>query len=240
MCSAAGRPASPPGGFPHSGTPGSKAVCASPGPIAACRALLRLPVPRHPPCAFRIFRPGRAAPGAGSNCHDPWNESKVDSLAILHTLSSHRGGCCDQMRAPAQRPGPSNYALCGSQGTGGGPPRGRTPREGRGGTGAGTVAPARSKGVFLKEASLLPRKEVIQPHLPVRLPCYDFTPLAPHTLGASPGGAGDFGCRRLGWCDGRCVQGPGTHSPRRADPRLLATPTSRGRVAAPDPNWGRL
>ena len=23
----------------------------------------------------------------------------------------------------------------------------------------------------------LPRKEVIQPHLPVRLPCYDFVPL---------------------------------------------------------------
>ena len=88
----------------------------------------------------------------------------------------------------------------------------------------------------------LPRKEVIQPHLPVRLPCYDFTPLTLHTFGASPldGWAGDFGCRRLGWCDGRCVQGPGTYSPRRADPRLLATPASRRRVAACDPNWGRL
>ena len=31
----------------------------------------------------------------------------------------------------------------------------------------------------------LPRKEVIQPHLPVRLPCYDFTPLTLHTFGAS-------------------------------------------------------
>jgi hypothetical protein len=29
------------------------------------------------------------------------------------------------------------------------------------------------------------RKEVIQPHLPVRLPCYDFTPLTGHTFGAS-------------------------------------------------------
>ena len=88
----------------------------------------------------------------------------------------------------------------------------------------------------------LPRKEVIQPHLPVRLPCYDFTPLTLHTFGASlhKGWASDFGCRRLGWCDGRCVQGPGTHSPRHADPRLLATPTSWGRVAAPNPNWGRL
>ena len=32
----------------------------------------------------------------------------------------------------------------------------------------------------------LPRKEVIQPHLPVRLPCYDFTPLTLHTFDASP------------------------------------------------------
>jgi hypothetical protein len=30
----------------------------------------------------------------------------------------------------------------------------------------------------------LPRKEVIQPHLPVRLPCYDFTLLTEHTFGA--------------------------------------------------------
>ena len=27
------------------------------------------------------------------------------------------------------------------------------------------------------------RKEVIQPHLPVRLPCYDFTLLTKHTFG---------------------------------------------------------
>jgi len=26
---------------------------------------------------------------------------------------------------------------------------------------------------------------VIQPHLPIRLPCYDFTPLTGHTFGAS-------------------------------------------------------
>ena len=32
--------------------------------------------------------------------------------------------------------------------------------------------------------SLFPRKEVIQPHLPVRLPCYDFTPITDPTLDA--------------------------------------------------------
>ena len=29
------------------------------------------------------------------------------------------------------------------------------------------------------------RKEVIQPHLPIRLPCYDFTPVTGFTLGDS-------------------------------------------------------
>jgi hypothetical protein len=39
-------------GFPHSGTPGSTPTCGSPRLFAACRALLRLSVPRHPPCAL--------------------------------------------------------------------------------------------------------------------------------------------------------------------------------------------
>ena len=32
-------------------------------------------------------------------------------------------------------------------------------------------------------ALFLLRKEVIQPHLPIRLPCYDFTPIANPTFG---------------------------------------------------------
>ena len=31
----------------------------------------------------------------------------------------------------------------------------------------------------------LPRKEVIQPHLPIRLPCYDFTPVIGPAFGSS-------------------------------------------------------
>ena len=31
--------------------------------------------------------------------------------------------------------------------------------------------------------SVLLRKEVIQPQVPLRLPCYDFTPVMNHTLG---------------------------------------------------------
>ena len=45
----------------------------------------------------------------------------------------------------------------------------------------------------------LHRKEVIQPHLPVRLPCYDLVPITSLTLDGSPhkGQATGFGCCRL-------------------------------------------
>jgi hypothetical protein len=33
-------------------------------------------------------------------------------------------------------------------------------------------------------ATDLLRKEVIQPQVPLRLPCYDFTPITDHTFGA--------------------------------------------------------
>ena len=39
-------------GFPHSGITGSQPACGSPMLIAAYRALPRLSVPRHPPCAL--------------------------------------------------------------------------------------------------------------------------------------------------------------------------------------------
>ncbi len=46
-----------------------------------------------------------------------------------------------------------------------------------------------------------------------------------------------FGRFQLPWCDGRCVQDPGTYSPRHSDSRLLAIPTSCSRVADYNPNW---
>ena len=38
--------------FPHSDIRGSQLICSSPRLFAACHVLLRLPVPRHPPCAL--------------------------------------------------------------------------------------------------------------------------------------------------------------------------------------------
>ena len=86
---------------------------------------------------------------------------------------------------------------------------------------------------------VLLRKEVIQPHLPVRLPCYDFVPIAdPAFDGSLPQGVGP---PASGVTDFRDVTG-GVYKARErihrsvADLRLLATPTSWGRVADPNPN----
>ena len=50
------------------------------------------------------------------------------------------------------------------------------------------------------------------------------------------GSVTDFGHIRLPWCDGRCVQDPGTYSPQHSDLRLLAIPASCSRVADYNPN----
>lgn len=87
---------------------------------------------------------------------------------------------------------------------------------------------------------MLLRKEVIQPHLPVRLPCYDFVPIAGPTFDRSPQ-ANLVRPRASGVADFRDVTG-GVYKARErihrsiADLRLLATPTSWGRVADPNPN----
>ena len=53
-------------GFPHSDIRGSKAVRASPRLFAACRVLLRLREPRHPPCALWYL--SRTAPVPPPSC----------------------------------------------------------------------------------------------------------------------------------------------------------------------------
>jgi hypothetical protein len=82
------------------------------------------------------------------------------------------------------------------------------------------------------------QKEVIQPHLPIRLPCYDFTPVMNHTV------ASVLPKVRLpasGATHSHGVTG-GVYKARErihrsnADLRLLAIPTSRSRVADSDPD----
>ena len=79
------------------------------------------------------------------------------------------------------------------------------------------------------------KKEVFQPHLPVRLPCYDLAPVTGFALGRS------FRSRTSGTPSFHGLTG-GVYKARErihramADARLLANPTSRSRVADSDPN----
>ena len=60
-------------------------------------------------------------------------------------------------------------------------------KEGKDGAGSPSRAyTARLRGLFSAAGSPSLRKEVIQPHLPVRLPCYDFTPLTGRTFDSVP------------------------------------------------------
>ena len=79
------------------------------------------------------------------------------------------------------------------------------------------------------------RKEVFQPHLPVRLPCYDLAPVTSFTLGRS------LRSRTSGTPGFHGVTG-GVYKARErihravADARLLANPASWSRVADSNPN----
>ena len=206
------------GGFAHSGTRGSSGVCPYPRTIAACRALLRLPVPRHPPARpgyllssnIAIGRPGipgalhgGAPPRAAHPYQDQfyWYSLFVPRLQIGSNLSSPAPLSRRGRPAPGAMPPGRAYAMRLSRYAG----RPRGPDAARAGD-AGRVShpPAGSRNSceigFPISLRSLPRKEVIQPHVPVRLPCYDFTPLTPHTFDASPlavgpaaSGAGDSG-----------------------------------------------
>jgi hypothetical protein len=55
-------------------------------------------------------------------------------------------------------------------------------------------------GVMSEDILLLLKKEVIQPQVPLRLPCYDFIPVTEHTFDAFLSQASwynDFGCIQL-------------------------------------------
>ncbi len=54
-------------------------------------------------------------------------------------------------------------------------------------------------------------KEVIQPQVPLRLPCDDLTHLTEPRFGLTK--RLTLIKTRLGWFDGQCVQGAGTYSP---------------------------
>ena len=80
-----------------------------------------------------------------------------------------------------------------------------------------------------------PRKEVFQPHRPVRLPCYDLAPISGLTLGR-PSRSRTSGTPGFHGLTGGVYKARERIHRAMADARLLANPASWSRVADSSPN----
>ncbi len=202
-----------------------RSVSTSPGLIAAAHVLHRLLAPRHPPCALVLLI----------------RKEHVD-VAMEFSRFARASRARPSRRPPARTRRAADPSKLNSVRTLVdevdvvlGEPDHRTSR-------ARALDINESSGLRSNRSGI-PRKEVIQPHLPVRLPCYDFTPIIDPTFdGCLPRGVSP---PASGVADFRGVTG-GVYKARErihrgvADPRLLATPPSWRRVAASNPNRDRL
>ncbi len=174
MCSKHDDAALPAPGSPIRESTGQRPFNASPWLIAVVHALHRLLVPRHPPCALNIL-----TVIASVNSVPPSETGRAEKMPSFATCQLVRFSRAGEKPAPAdsERAVSQNSAAYGLT-----PASGSVDMLGRRPTSrAGTADSQRE----------LPRKEVIQPHLPVRLPCYDFTPITSPTFdGSLPCGLG--------------------------------------------------
>jgi hypothetical protein len=136
-------------------------VSISPGLIAAAHVLHRLLAPRHSPCALVLLirkntfycRYGVFKVRVSSDAHEKAARRGLSKLNSVSQLDRRPKGGRRQSRHRGRR----CSRRAGSTGRPYGHRTGPTP--------TGVRAP------------VFPRKEVIQPQLPLRLPCYDFTPI---------------------------------------------------------------
>ena len=153
-------------GFPIRKSSDQRMVSSFPRLIAAAHVLLRLLAPRHPPCALRlltrkntfycrygVFKVRVSRSLTRRTVTRRHGLSKLNSVrrAIADKRLLARDIAYVEVDVISRRTEASDGDLERSTST--------------------SSAPA---GV---NRSCIPRKEVIQPHLPVRLPCYDFTPI---------------------------------------------------------------
>ncbi len=165
-------------GFPIRKSSDQRSVDSSPRHIAASHVLHRLSMPRHPPCALR---------------HLQTLQKPKNKIAQKRTRYRERQRICFDAR--------NHYPILKHHTP---PPRWRDNTWTNSSVASGpnsvsgllvVVHPApvhyrqepltaRTPPIGVLFVVLL-RKEVIQPHLPVRLPCYDFVPIADPTFDSS-------------------------------------------------------
>jgi hypothetical protein len=150
-------------GFPHSGITGSTPACGYPVLFAAYHALPRLSVPRHPPCAL-VRLTGISLQTSRIRSHSTTSHTHADPFPIsLPNGEENRAGAL---------PRPSLHTTldpnCQSINE---IERTRERKE--------SAERTTFEHAFSSIRSLLARsrKEVIQPQVPLRLPCYDFAPV---------------------------------------------------------------
>ena len=148
-------------GFPIRTPRDQWSVSTSPALFAAAHVLHRLLAPRHPPCALVLL-------------------IVKNTVLPLWSFQGARGP------APALREKPPSQTV--SQNSTAFERRGRRcSRRARSSDGRSHHEP----DAYGVKSSVFPRKEVIQPQLPLRLPCYDFTPVTDPTFdGSLPCGLG--------------------------------------------------
>ena len=104
-----------------------------------------------------------------------WRQNRKDNLLIQDSINNWMINNCYWLLSP--RPGNVRFLYClsswGNQ---------RFPRRCRSAS-ACSHLPSQTRLRLAPADAFFPRKEVIQPHLPVRLPCYDFTPVTNPALG---------------------------------------------------------
>jgi hypothetical protein len=142
----------PRAGFPIRKSSDQRLVSISPRLIAAAHVLHRLSAPRHPPCALVLL---------------------IEKNTCVAAMEFSR--CARKIR-PAEKRRPRGRSLKTQQR---GRRRGRrSSRRTKSSDGRGHRGAWRPRS----NSSGFPRKEVIQPQLPLRLPCYDFTPIIDPTF----------------------------------------------------------
>ena len=187
-------------GFPIRTSSDHSSVDNSPRTIAASHVLHRLLMPRHPPCALKHFTTTRCS-------HPLCNTQHTTTPQPSKPHHTQPGALEVQARSGSpekntNQVSPQDPTVCRTSRSGSYtmtcvPPshipsahdarsRGRGIRDKDNHNTHDTRARARTVAVCLTNTVRLLRKEVIQPHLPVRLPCYDFVPIASPTFDRSP------------------------------------------------------
>ena len=163
-----GTRALPRAGFPIRKSRDHRLVSTYPGLIAAAHVLHRLLAPRHPPCALVLLIRKNTCVAAMefSRCAGRRPLSKRENppqATVSQNSTAH-------VQYPCRRTSPASAYLS----------RGRRCFQASSLT--GRPKPSNGAGACRSKSSGIPRKEVIQPQLPLRLPCYDFTPIIDPTF----------------------------------------------------------